>query len=454
MMYSLGIDIGTSGIRAVVLDEHQQKVAQAQSALPESLAYYSEQQSEQQSEHQIIGYSQDPQDWWKTFEQVMLQLVQELESKNLSLAVISHLAIDGTSGTVLFTDSAGTPCSDALMYNDQRAVEQARKIQALAPENTAAIGSTSGLAKLLWLHEHSDCPDSIHYALNQSDWLSGKLMAAFGLSDHNNVLKMGYDAQHQCWPDWLIDFLQSQHFPVSALPRVFIPGQIMGTISADMQQHFGFHPDLKICAGTTDSTAAIIASGAKDEGEAITSLGSSLVMKVISRHPIFDRRSGVYSQPYGDFWLVGGSSNSGGAVLKPFFCPGEMSEYTEALNKKISQGQFKMLNLNYYPLLTPGERFPILDPELEPKLSPRPEQDIDFFQSLLEGMASIETLSYQRLLELGAPYPKRVTSVGGGAFNKAWRYIREQKLGVPVLLAEQEQAASGTAILAQTTWNQ
>ena len=67
-------------------------------------------------------------------------------------------------------------------------------------------------------------------------------------------------------------------------------------------------------------------------------------------------------------------------------------------------------------------------------------------------MADIETLSYQRLLELGAPYPKHVKSIGGGSFNTAWQFIREQKLGIPVYLADDEQAAAGSAILAQSTW--
>lgn len=111
-----------------------------------------------------------------------------------------------------------------------------------------------------------------------------------------------------------------------------------------------------------------------------------------------------------------------------------------------------MLDLNYYPLSTSGERFPIQDPYLNPQLSPRPENNCDFFQALLEGMADIETLAYHKLVDLGAPYPKLVKSIGGGASNKAWRYIREQKLDTPVKISDQEQAAAGSALLAQTTW--
>ena len=112
-----------------------------------------------------------------------------------------------------------------------------------------------------------------------------------------------------------------------------------------------------------------------------------------------------------------------------------------------------MLNLNYYPLSAPGERFPVQDPNYEARLLPRPEKDIDFFQALLEGMADIETIAYKKLVDLGAPYPKLVKSMGGGALNSSWCYIREQKLGVPVKSADLDQAAAGTALLAQATWS-
>lgn len=457
-MYSLGIDIGTSGIRAVIMDANHCILAQAQSVLPQSQAFYSSSCSKKK---QIIGYSQTPGDWWSTLEKVIFQLSDTLyKNQKLNLDIITHLAIDGTSGTVLLCDSSGKPVTDALMYNDQRAVLQAQRIKTCAPDNTAAIGTTSGLAKILWLFEnHSGHygskqahKNAIHYALNQSDWLSGKLMGKYGISDHNNALKMGYDAQAHCWPKWLLKLLEQANFSSSLLPEVISPGQIMAQVAPEIATHFGFSPKLSICAGTTDSTAAIIASGANNIGDAVTSLGSTLVMKIVSEKAIFDPESGVYSQPFRDLWLVGGSSNSGGEVLKQFFSIDEISQLTETLNTKITQGKFSMLDLNYYPLSTSGERFPIQDPYLKPQLSPRPQNNCNFFQALLEGMADIETMAYHKLVDLGASYPKLVISIGGGAANKAWCYIREQKLDTPVEISAQEQAAAGSALLAQTTW--
>jgi len=105
--------------------------------------------------------------------------------------------------------------------------------------------------------------------------------------------------------------------------------------------------------------------------------------------------------------------------------------------------------LDYYPLPAPGERFPVCDPALQPKLTPRPSSDVVFLQGILEGLARVEQQGYQRLTDLGAPYPERVLTVGGGAGNQAWTTIRRQMLGVPVTAARHQEAAYGAALLAR-----
>jgi sugar (pentulose or hexulose) kinase len=101
--------------------------------------------------------------------------------------------------------------------------------------------------------------------------------------------------------------------------------------------------------------------------------------------------------------------------------------------------------LEYYPLLKPGERFPINDPNYSPRLEPRPAEDAVFFQGVLEGIAAIEELGYRQLITLGAPQLRSVRTVGGGARNLPWREIRQRKLGVPFLDSLSEDAAAGAA---------
>ena len=104
--------------------------------------------------------------------------------------------------------------------------------------------------------------------------------------------------------------------------------------------------------------------------------------------------------------------------------------------------------LDYYPLPKPGERFPVSDPALAPRMTPRPDSDAEFLKAILEGIAGIEALAYRRLSDLGGPQLGSMRSVGGGAANATWRRIRERRLGVPFLPVLSEEAAAGTARLA------
>ena len=175
----------------------------------------------------------------------------------------------------------------------------------------------------------------------------------------------------------------------------------------------------------------------------MTSLGSTLVLKLFSDTPLMSSKYGIYSHRIGDGWLTGGASNSGGAVLKKFFSDTEIAQ----LSLQMDPG--KPLDLGYYPLPGVGERFPRSDPDMQPQMQPRPESRQDFLQALLEGIADIEAEGYARLAELGAPSPRRIFSSGGGAMNETWRRIRERRLGVPVLRAAQTEAAFGAALLAR-----
>jgi len=87
-----------------------------------------------------------------------------------------------------------------------------------------------------------------------------------------------------------------------------------------------------------------------------------------------DARFGLYSHRLGDAWLVGGASNTGGAVLRRYFSDADLALLTPRMDAS------KPTGLDYYPLTAPGERFPVNDPGLQPRLEPRPEDDAVFLQ--------------------------------------------------------------------------
>ncbi|MEO5573691.1 MAG: FGGY-family carbohydrate kinase [Gammaproteobacteria bacterium] len=412
------MDLGTSACRAIVIDARKEIRAQSSISLPSPLRCG-------------IEVEQAPEVWWQAVRAALRDLFRKIPAEN-----VCAIAIDGTSGTLLLADALGNPLRPALMYNDARAHLEAARIAAIAPQGSAAHGVSGSLAKLLFL-QAQNIPHA-HYALSQADWISAKFRGRFGVSDEHNCLKLGYDPITDCWPDWL-DALNVRR---DLLPQVLPAGTPIAKVCAGSVAEFGFNPDAVVVAGTTDSTAAVLATGASLTGEAVTSLGSTLVLKVISERPIFAPQYGVYSHKFGDLWLAGGGSNSGGVVLRQYFSPQQLLEMMPRLRPDQPTG------LDYYPLPAHGERFPVNDPEFMPRLSPRPSDDVQFFQAMLEGMARIEQRGYELLKSLGAPYPISLCTTGGGAVNAAWTTIRAQLIGVAMITPDQQDAAYGAALLA------
>jgi D-ribulokinase len=194
--------------------------------------------------------------------------------------------------------------------------------------------------------------------------------------------------------------------------------------------------------GTTDSIAAFLASGASQPGEAVTSLGSTLVLKLLSRTKVTAAEFGIYSHKLGKLWLAGGASNTGGAVLRHFFSNQELEQLSGQIDANIASP------LEYYPLIEPGDRFPINDPNLLPQLEPRPQEPAAFLHGLLESISRIEKAGYQKLQNLGADQLTCVYTAGGGAKNIVWQKIRQRHLKVLVRAAKHTEAAYGSALLA------
>ncbi|MGB5834002.1 MAG: FGGY-family carbohydrate kinase [Thiohalocapsa sp.] len=421
----IGLDIGTSGCRAVAINSLEQRLGMAEVGLPKPT---------RGAEGRV---EQDPELWWDATLKVLRQLAATLDRKILQSARHCALCVDATSATLLLCAPDGTTLGPALMYNDRSSRAAADQIDRVAPAASAARGAGSSLAKLLHLSAHNQ-PASTTLALHQADWVLGRLRGYFGDSDWNNALKLGFDPGARAWPSWLERLLPSS----VSLPRVHPPGTPLGLIDPEVARLTGLTNNLMLCAGTTDSTAAVIATAADRCGDAVTSLGSTLVLKLIAERPVTAPRYGVYSHRIGERWLIGGASNSGGAVLRQFFDDARI----DALSRSIDPSTTS--RMNYYPLPALGERFPVADPNMAPRLSPRPKDDAQFLHELFEGIARIERDGYARLVELGAAAPDRVLTTGGGARNAVWTGIRRRILGVTVVAAERQDAADGAALLA------
>ncbi|MGF1568705.1 MAG: FGGY-family carbohydrate kinase [Nodosilinea sp.] len=410
---ALGIDFGTSGVRGAVINPQHQLLWNYR-----------------------VSYAPDL-DLAAGWLAALLTVIEALPG--VIRQQLGRIAIDGTSATVLLCDRAGAPVTPPLLYNHSCGAEALAQVQAIAPPDSPAVSATSSLAKLLWWRQALPPQQWARavYLLHQADWLSAQLHGQWGLSDYHNSLKLGYDVGALTYPPWLLG-----HDWARVLPEVMAPGKTLGPVTSAIAARFGLSPQCQVAAGTTDSIAAFLASGAQRPGDAVTSLGSTLVIKLLSESRVDASQYGIYSHRLGNQWLVGGASNTGGAVLRLFFDDTTLAELSQQIDPNSPP------NLDYYPLAKPGERFPVNDPTLPPCLTPRPKEDATFLHGLLLGMARIEKQGYDLLATLGAPRPSQIYTAGGGARNETWRQIRASLLQISIKTAASPEAAVGAAYLA------
>jgi hypothetical protein len=415
---ALGIDLGTSGVRTALVDATGAVVASAR------------------ADYATHGAWREPEGWWNAVTACLDAQLESLREYRLDPGRITRIGVDGTSGSLVLTDAALNPVGPALMYSDGGLDREAAMIAAHAPARHITHGPASALARALRLAAE-DRDRRARHLLHQADFILARLTGRGGRTDVNNALKTGIDPETGRWPDWM----QSLPLPQALLPKAHMPGARVAPISPATAARFGLPVTAHVHAGTTDSIAAFLAAARPVLGSAVTSLGSTLALKLYSDVRIDAPEIGLYAHRLGNGWLLGGASNTGGAVLLQHFSRGEI----EALSARIDPSLESPLD--YYPLPGPGERFPVNDPQLQPRLTPRPADDADFLHGLLEGIARIEAEGYALLQQLGAPRPARIITAGGGAASPVWTAIRARVLGRPVEAAATGEAAVGTARL-------
>lgn len=421
MTLGLGIDIGTSGVRTAVIDMDGSLLSTARLAFSGGVG----------------SEAADANNWWRAVRDCLLMQVEKLRYQGIDPARIRNAAIDGTSGSMVLVGADLEPVAPALMYDGRGFVAEAQHIANHAEPGSITRGDGSALARLLRL-QAMDGERRAQHLLHQADFVLARLAGRVAGSDDNNTLKLGFDPERRAWPAWL----GSAGIRCELLPEVHEPGTPVARIDPSIADSLGLSRELTLHAGTTDSIAAFLATGAGRVGDAVTSLGTTLVVKLLSETRVDDAARGIYSHRLRGQWLAGGASNTGGGVLAAHFSPSAIEHLTAMIDSTTPSG------LDYYPLPGRGERFPVNDPELVPRLTPRPVEDHLFLQGIFEGIARIEAAAYTTIASLGSAYPKRIFTAGGGARNQVWTEIRRNNLSAPLVSATQSEAAVGAARLA------
>jgi len=430
-------------------------------------------------------------DWRAAIDTLLLRA----QSNTEMMAKVKALCVSGTSATCLLVKKGTHDVSRAArMYNydiasssSSSAADRVMKlIDQYIPEKHTARATTGSLAKLLlWNEEESlvdtETGETKEALCHQSDYVSMSLMSE-GLknaekgtvtSDWHNCLKLGYDVRRREFPAWMHTLLKEGANipdPESVLPsKVISPGEPFGVISPILASKYGLSSNVVLVGGTTDSNAAFFAAaGAKPEfGTAVTSLGSTLAIKQLSKTFVEDASRGVYSHRFPRFassdgdgeedeaWLIGGASNVGCAILRQ-----EGFSNKELMKRSAEIDPESDSPLSYYPLTKKGERFPVADSGKEPVLKPKPKSRKAYLHGILQGIGDVERDGFRILGELGASPLTEVLTCGGGSKNPNWIAMRERRLKdicddgkhVEVKRASNTEASYGAALLAAASF--
>lgn len=414
----VGIDLGTSGVRTLVVDEIGQIHAKASCPV--------------QGERRNGLHRQNPVEWWQAVCSTVSACISQLKRCGASTSQLRGVSIDGTSGTVVPTDRGGQCTGPAIMYDDTSGREF---LTELSRTHSTAVLSLSALGTAYYLKNDHSHP-SPSRLLPQSTWVCRQLVGSVVPTDYSNALKFGYDLEKSQYYTWIKPAIREQ------LPAVVEPGSILGELCRKASEQTQLPVGLPLVAGVTDGVASCIASGLYRSGDYSTSLGSTLVFKSLSErsssHPL------LYSHKLpGGYWLPGAASNTGASWIKAWFPDADPPRMdAEAL-------QYLPSKDTVYPLTLEGERFPFANSSARAILPPG-LSGARKFAACLQGTACLERMAYTLLDEAlnVRPGQGEIYSTGGGSYSDIWMQLRADLCQRVYHRPACTEAAFGAAILA------
>jgi xylulokinase len=424
----VGIDVGTSGVRGVAVSPAGELLAEADEKL-------------RQDHRAAAGiHEQDPGEWWEALCSVGQTIVKTLKEKSGHME-LRGVAVTSTSGSLVVADAEGCALRPAILYDDGRGVDIAEELNQQGGTRSIPLGPSFSLVKAAWVRrQEPGLWERTRYVLHPADWLSGKLTGEFGISDFTNALKLGYDPEKSSW----IGSVRAAGLLDDRLPVVRRPAEQIGQVSSVAAAETGLPVRTPVLAGATDGMASVIASGASRRGDANTTLGTTLVWKVLhDGKPA--ARSGIYFHLHpGGLWVPGAASNTGLGSIRT---PGGAASF----------GEMDRLAAHYFPtsvvcymLSCQGERFPFAHAKAESFVEGVPRDAGESYAAQLQSIGFVERWGYEILEGCAVKVGDTVFSTGAAAKSPVLSQLRANILARIVVQPRYPTAAFGAAILAAT----
>lgn len=436
----LGIDISTTGAKALLINSQGEVVASATTPLT-------------LDRPRPLWSEQRPADWW---EGVASSIRQALAAADVTGEAVTAVGLTGQMHGLVLLDGAGEVLRPAILWNDQRTAVQCDTIRArLGKERLIQITGNDALTgftapKILWVQENEpEIYGQTRHILLPKDYIRYRLTGGYATDRAGGAGTLLFDLAQRDWSEEVLDALE---IPAEWLPQTFEGTAVTGTITPAAAEMTGLAAGTPVVGGGGDQAAQAVGVGAVQPGIVALTLGTSGVVFAATEEPLYepDGRLHAFCHAVPDRWHFMGVMLSAAGSLQWFrdtLAPDTSFNALTAEAETIPPGSEGLLFLPYLS----GERTPHPDPLARAAwvgLTLRHTR-AHMTRAVLEGVAFGIKDSFTLLQNAGLGPINQVRISGGGAKSPLWRQILADVLGVELVnVSTTEGAAFGAALLA------
>lgn len=439
MGYVLGIDLGTSSLKGLLMNKSGEVVAFAGYDYPLL--------------HPKKGYSeQNPEEWVKACENVFKSLSEKVGDFK---AELEGIAISGQMHGLVTLDGEENVVRPAILWNDTRTTKQCTEIMEGFGERLIAITKNKALEgftlpKILWMQEEErELWVKVAHIMLPKDYLIFRLTGEFATDYSDAAGTLLLDVAAKKWSD---EILAKYNIDGKILPKLYNSIDCVGKIKAEYQKEFGFEKEVKVMGGGADNACAAVGSGIVSNGIGMVSIGTSGVFLSYEdeAHSNYSGRLHLFNHGIPDAYYSMGVTLAAGHSLNWFketFAPKESFEELLSDIDKIPAGSDGLL---FAPYIV-GERTPYADSKVRGSFTriDTTHTRAHFARAVLEGITFSLRDSMELMSELTAKKFDKILSVGGGSKNKDWLQMQADIFDTEIITLTTEQGPGlGAAMMA------
>jgi sugar (pentulose or hexulose) kinase len=427
----LGIDIGTSSVKAQTIDDKGKL-----------LEFASNEASNLIRRLEPTWAERDPEAMWK----VVCKTLKSMEH----LQEVEAISLAATSGSVLAVNTELKALSPILLHSDKRAEAEVNHIRETSAEARAyepylPLDASLATPKILWLMHHIPNFSGVKAILNETDYFQAKLTgeiftsASIAGKAHTDVRSGKYI--ERIFDDVGID--------PALLPQIRPIGSTIGAVTKRASSGTGIASGALVVNGVTDATAADISTGILVEGQANISIGTSLVAHVVVGKALPDFRKRIYYKPYVDGKIIAGGATDAGTLPLASLARlvGKSVQELDSLAEMVPPSCDGLLAQPQWV----GSRIPYNNPTIRGFFVGITEHNLSpghLHRSLLEGNAFVTEQVLDVVKNVTGFEPRELKTSGGGSRSDVQNQILADVTGVPVTAVETPGASLGSAMLA------